>query len=211
MFVFPLAPLSPLVPFPLNYFIVIFGHHQLKVFLVLSIILLFLMISHIMFGPFLYATNPTFTIYFSTFSAMSLFTSSSPLDLYNAIMVVNLTTLKIEISFFNTEFSYASPAPIPLHKMARPSVPFALLMTSLALYLFNLLCLRNFGLKPSTRLPISLTFDHPKSLLTPRHTSPYFFLTQTTPTFVSSVVSVFLTPTPLLLTNFHLALSHVST
>ena len=38
MFAFPLVPLNPLVLFLLNYFIVISGHHQYKVYLVLSII-----------------------------------------------------------------------------------------------------------------------------------------------------------------------------
>ena len=125
-------------------------------------------------------------------------------------MVVNLMTFKIEIYFYNMEFSCVSPVLIPPLKTAKPSVLFVLLMTSFALCLFNLLCLRSSRLRPSTRPHIYSIFVHPKLTHKLLLTSLYFSLIQITPTFTSSVVFVFQTPTPLLLTNFPRALSRVS-
>ena len=119
MFAFHLVHLDPLVPFLSNCFIVICGLHHMQVFLVSNIILLFLMITHTLFGLFLYAINPTSTPYFSTFNDTFLFIFSYLSDYYNVIMVVNLTTLKIVISFFKTVFFFTSLVPIPLLKMAR--------------------------------------------------------------------------------------------
>ena len=140
---------------------------------------------------------------------MSRSTFSSLLDSYNVIMAVNLTTLKIKISFYNMEFSCISPVLIPPLKMSKPSVLCVLLMTSFALCLFNILCFRSSGLRPSTRPHIYSIFVHPK-LTHKLLTSLYFSLIQITPTFASSVVSVSQTPTPLLLTNFPRALPRVS-
>jgi hypothetical protein len=71
------------------------------------------MILHTLSGPFLYATNPMYTLYFLIFNDMLPPTSFFPSDSSNATMVENSIIFKTETSFYNMAYSLISLAHIP--------------------------------------------------------------------------------------------------
>ena len=164
-----------------------------------------------MFGLFLYVTNPTFTIYFLIFSAMSRFTFFLPIRFIQCDNGREFDNFKNRNFFlqYGILLRLSCPYTSPQNGKAERSLR-TLNDITRTLLIQTLLCLRSSGLKPSTRPHIYLIFDHLKLILTLHLTTLYFSLIQTTPTFVSSVVSVSLTPTLLPLTNFHLVLPRVS-
>jgi hypothetical protein len=106
-------------------------------------------------------------------------------------MEKNLTTLQTVISFSNMAFSFVSLALTLPHKMARLSDHSASSMTSFAHSSFNHLCPPCFGPKLLEPQPISSIFDHLALTQTPHLSTPFFSLTQTTPSFAFLVVFVF--------------------
>src|SRR4051794_22978099 len=93
-----------LAPLPLSCYIAICGHHHMLVSSVLSIILLFLMISPILFGPFLCATNLMSTQCLLTFKNMSPHTYFFQLNSFNVTTAKNLTTFKTGTCLYNTAY-----------------------------------------------------------------------------------------------------------
>ena len=102
----------------------------------------------IIFGLFLFVLNLKYMPSFSIFDDMFLHTLACQLDLFNVIMVENLTTLKTATFFSLKVFFFVFPVLIPPLKTVKLNVLFAPLMIFFAPCYYKLLCPLGFGPKP---------------------------------------------------------------
>jgi hypothetical protein len=173
--------------------IVTYGPLRFLVFPVTSIILLFLMIAHTIFGPFHFILNLTPFKHCQIFLLMLKPSLIAPSKVFSAITGVNLT-ISLPAPSSSVIASPCVSHVRTLHlRTGKPSVLFVLLMTLCALSCFRLAFSLLIGWRLYTAPPIYSTSAPRKPFPSPHHTLLYSEFIRISPTYGFSGANATLT------------------